>query len=564
MTMSPDCGSFTEVCISENTCTVPINVIALNVENFCGGSVAASAIWQFVPNANCEGEIRSGVVSGAMDGFTSEAFGPGIYTITFEVIDACGNTANCDRTYEIKDCQAPIPLCLNGLTLGLGTDGTVEFWAKDFDQNSQDNCRNCGPSELFFSFSENVGDSSIIFDCNDIGIRNIDLFVTDIAGNQTSCSVNFTVTGVDACSQFTTIEGNINTREGEQVSFVNMQLEDRNTGVSNKMMTSTEGSFAFEAPMARDYMLKPEKNDNIDNGVSIFDLVLLRKHILGHETLNSPYQLIAADINNNGTITTADLVELRKVILHLVDDFPNNTSWRFVENDYVFEYPTTPTRESLSGEFNISNLQQALSYDIVAIKVGDLNGNATIGQLHQSQPRMNEQLVLTAEDQQLKKGEIYDIGQRFEDRGLLTFGWNKKEGDQEPLTYTITVQAQQDGMISQLLNLSSSITPIEAFTTNGDLVNVQLNYQRIGLPVQLLQNTPNPFAQHTVIPFTLSKRDLVKLMVITTSGKVLWEIEQEFDKGYHEIPVNDINTSGVLYYRIRTGAKIASRKMISY
>jgi len=406
---------------------------------------------------------------------------------------------------------------------------------------------------------------------------------------------------VDACSQFTTIEGNINTREGEQVSFVNMQLEDRNTGVSNKMMTSTGGSFAFEAPMARDYMLKPEKNDNIDNGVSIFDLVLLRKHILGHETLNSPYQLIAADINNNGTITTADLVELRKVILHLVDDFPNNTSWRFVENDYVFEYPTTPTRESLSGEFNISNLQQALSYDIVAIKVGDLNGNATIGQLHQSQPRMNEQLVLTAEDQQLKKGEIYDItfqadradiqglqftmkygaddlrflgvpssdqltaeniGQRFEDRGLLTFGWNKKEGDQEPLTYTITVQAQQDGMISQLLNLSSSITPIEAFTTNGDLVNVQLNYQRIGLPVQLLQNTPNPFAQHTVIPFTLSKRDLVKLMVITTSGKVLWEIEQEFDKGYHEIPVNDINTSGVLYYRIRTGAKIASRKMI--
>ena len=37
-------------------------------------------------------------------------------------------------------------------------------------------------------------------------------------------------------------------------------------------------------------------------------------HILGMDELDSPYQMIAADANNSGTITSADLVEIRKLI----------------------------------------------------------------------------------------------------------------------------------------------------------------------------------------------------------------------------------------------------------
>jgi len=51
-------------------------------------------------------------------------------------------------------------------------------------------------------------------------------------------------------------------------------------------------------------------------------------------------------------------------------------------------------------------------------------------------------------------------------------------------------------------------------------------------------------------------------MVMNTSGKILRQIEGEFEQGYNEVEIENINTSGVLYYRIKTGSKIATKKMI--
>ena len=34
-----------------------------------------------------------------------------------------------------------------------------------------------------------------------------------------------------------------------------------------------------------------------------------------------------------------DVVELRKLILQIITEFPDNTSWRFVDGDHVFQNP---------------------------------------------------------------------------------------------------------------------------------------------------------------------------------------------------------------------------------
>ena len=52
--------------------------------------------------------------------------------------------------------------------------------------------------------------------------------------------------------------------------------------------------------------------------------------------------LIAADIDNSGSITTTDLLELRKLILGHYTDFPDNTSWRMMDADYTFVDPYNP------------------------------------------------------------------------------------------------------------------------------------------------------------------------------------------------------------------------------
>jgi hypothetical protein len=94
--------------------------------------------------------------------------------------------------------------------------------------------------------------------------------------------------------------------------------------------------------MGTDITITPHLDENPLNGVTTFDLVLITKHILGIQLLDSPYKMIAADVNNSSTITTADMIQLRKLILGIYDDFPNNTSWRFVDADYVFPDPTNP------------------------------------------------------------------------------------------------------------------------------------------------------------------------------------------------------------------------------
>jgi len=74
------------------------------------------------------------------------------------------------------------------------------------------------------------------------------------------------------------------------------------------------------------------------NGVNVLDLALISAHILGIAPLASPFQLVAADANNSGSVSTIDIVELRKLILGIYQELPNNSSWRYIP-DYCFLDP---------------------------------------------------------------------------------------------------------------------------------------------------------------------------------------------------------------------------------
>ena len=57
-------------------------------------------------------------------------------------------------------------------------------------------------------------------------------------------------------------------------------------------------------PKGGDYIINPYSNDNPLNGVSTLDIVEIQRHILGMQSLDSPYKIIAADINNDKTLST--------------------------------------------------------------------------------------------------------------------------------------------------------------------------------------------------------------------------------------------------------------------
>lgn len=140
----------------------------------------------------------------------------------------------------------------------------------------------------------------------------------------------------------------------------------------------------------------------LTNGVTTLDILLGTKHILGVEELDSPFKKIAADVNGSGTITTLDMVQMRQVILGIVDNFPSQTpSWRLLPQHYLssaFNFSTGfflnpfDVQNQVSGhaypnyldqfDIMISASDPAFSnsetWSFIAIKMGDLNGNAVL------------------------------------------------------------------------------------------------------------------------------------------------------------------------------------------
>ncbi|MDO8367786.1 MAG: T9SS type A sorting domain-containing protein [Saprospiraceae bacterium] len=119
----------------------------------------------------------------------------------------------------------------------------------------------------------------------------------------------------------------------------------------------------------------PERDDNPLNGVTTYDLVLISKHILGTEPLNSPYKMIAADANKSGSITTFDIVEIRKLILGIYTDLPNNKSWRFVDKAFVFPNLNNPFQTAFPEGINCIGFPTT-GNDFTGLKVGDVNNTA--------------------------------------------------------------------------------------------------------------------------------------------------------------------------------------------
>ena len=152
------------------------------------------------------------------------------------------------------------------------------------------------------------------------------------------------------------------------------------------------------------YSITPVKDDNPSNGLTTYDLVLISKHILGIESLNSPYKMVAADANRSGSITTFDIVEFRKLVLGIYTKLPNNTSWRFLPRELTFVDPLNPfpsfvnvISESITAEIDNTGIEYsfivpnsivppippsvpitATTADFVGIKVGDVNCTAVV------------------------------------------------------------------------------------------------------------------------------------------------------------------------------------------
>jgi hypothetical protein len=86
------------------------------------------------------------------------------------------------------------------------------------------------------------------------------------------------------------------------------------------------------------------------NGVTGADMLRISKHILNITPFSNPYQFIAGDVNNSGSVTTFDIVKIRRVILGIDENFSPVGNWRYVPK-YCFEDPSFVTTFNSTNPF---------------------------------------------------------------------------------------------------------------------------------------------------------------------------------------------------------------------
>ncbi len=348
-------------------------------------------------------------------------FGPfqnvsaGEFLANYKATDGCGNVAIHHLKITVADKKTPTAICHNGLTINLMATGTTSIWAKDFDVASTDNCT--AAADLKFSFSQNILETGKNFDCQNLGTNVVDVWVTDAAGNGAFCSTYILVQDPSgACSQPTaTVAGAISTPAAKKLAGVTLRLDG--TNALPPLVTDTTGSFAFPGlPVNIPYTLTPEKTGDWLNGITTYDLLLMSRHILGVTEFISPFTIIAADVNGSKSVTTNDIVILRKLILGIIDTLPVGKSWRFVDAAFPFSDPKNPFASPFPESKYFAPLQPSGGLaDFTAIKIGDTNGNASTSFSTSTDDRDEvAPLVFFIENQQVRAGERVAVRVRAE------------------------------------------------------------------------------------------------------------------------------------------------------
>ena len=110
--------------------------------------------------------------------------------------------------------------------------------------------------------------------------------------------------------------------------------------------------------------------------VSTYDMVLMSRSILGVEPFNDPYKFLGSDVNEDGKLSTLDLIWMRRVVLYIDDAFPAQPSIIFVNQDYGFNDPKNPFSEAIAAStvsFTLTQAGDSASANMYIVKKGNVN-----------------------------------------------------------------------------------------------------------------------------------------------------------------------------------------------
>jgi len=371
-------------------------------------------------------------------------------------------------------------------------------------------------------------------------------------------SLSLTAGAVQIACEFTII-GKVLTPTEHGVKDVVVALSG---GVSPASATTDkDGNYSFKV-LPGTYTLTPVKTyeKNKTNGVTTLDAALIQAHILGRIPFNAAYKLIAADVNNSSSVTTADILYLRRLLLAMDTTLPNNRIWAFVDGDQTF---TTPAQAfPFRSTKTFTNQSTDVSHLFRGIKIGDVNydrnpqleegpaadtlrlyytwtdgvdGSLVLRLLSKEvKGLMGWQTTLSWDAQKLQLLGVTPMmnnlgtGDRWKEEGKLMLSWNDPRAEGVSTT---------DGMawVELTFRKTDRLDRTQLGLTEEKLVTEVFNssYQRMALRMQSaeirgnvwegsMRVYPNPAGQVVHVEWKSARRGEATVRVLDATGRVVY------------------------------------------
>lgn len=546
----------------------------------------------------------------------------GEHAVRVRVTDNCGNPNAQIINFCVTDDKAPTPICIGQLTVTLmpNGDGTgnAAVWASDFIASDVEDCSGEVTYSIYTEreatlpgFTPEPGVNGIILDCESDATTPVRVYAFDPTGLFDYCSVFVLVQRADnACvvEETGAIGGGILSESG--LVFANVAIGLDGSEIADSTETDDNGRFLFpRLAVGDDYTINPDLDIYINHsqGVSTFDLVLITQHILGTEPLTSPFQMLAADANNDREVTVQDLIAIRRLILGYDDAFPNNTGYRFIDENFIFPISNNPWATSFPEVVNINNLSgNVFDADFIGLMVGDVNGDGLDNLLNggAGQPRFGAKDIIV-EDLYLRAGETHTVtilpgeasslkglqgtitaapelsitnveaGQlgaagintAYLERGQLPFSFAEAAGlnEEQPLL-NLQVVANRDVLLSEVLSLTDNRVTAEGYAQNDARVNLNLAFtSSVQTDVSSsMSNYPNPMDAQTTISFQLPQSGTGSLTVRDINGRTVFDQPLSVRAGQNQVILQraSLPRAGVYTYTVSARGTTMTRKLI--
>jgi hypothetical protein len=357
--------------------------------------------------------------------------------------------------------------------------------------------------------------------------------------------------------------------------------------------TDQNGFYEFQNLFPGDFVICPEREDD-DPGVTVSDVVKIRRHLVLLEPFDTPYKFIAADVNQNEFVSVADVIKIRRYLAGL-EPLPSG-NWSFVDSSYAITDENWMDAPDCI-EFSIWDADLADS-NFIGVRMGDVD--VTLGINSGTPPVVTDNVMLDLIDSQGSPGDTVEISllvQGFVDVAGIEIHLEYPGGNIDFIElnsgvisdYTLNSPAGEIHLVwedienpvtlptnSELFSISFEILPgttedvpvgfttayvVNSFGTDFAVYSSDALINLIPLSIEdsfllpdkmnVHQNYPNPFNARTLIKFDLPVSSRVKIEIFDLLGrKIETLLDGRFEAGYHDVSWNAENYPSGLYFYI--------------